>query len=294
MDVLLQQSVNGIALGATYAVFAVGFTLLFGVLNVLNLAQGAVLMVGSLFGLHLAAAGLPLWAATLLAMAGAALVSAAIGALVFRPLERRGAHRWMGLVASLAAARLLVGLAQETSGTQMLRYPPVPALDGALPLAGARVGFLQLAVVGSALALMAGLALLLRRSRTGRALRALAFSPTVARLVGVRVEALTLLTWALTGALAAAAGVQLGLLYGAVSPFMGDAALLRGLTVLILGGLGSVPGAALAGFVLGLVETWTVAYLSSSFRDAVGFAAVFAVLALRPEGLFGRPPERRA
>ncbi|GGC53117.1 branched-chain amino acid ABC transporter permease [Chelatococcus reniformis] len=295
MSVFLQQTVNGLSLGSAYAVFAVGFTLLFGVLNVLNLAQGAVFMVGAFTGLELVRlVELPLPLAFLVAMVTAGAVSVLTQVAVFGPLERRGGHRWMGLIASLAVARLLVAIAQEVFGTQVLRYPSEPWMEASWTIAGVQIQGLQLIVLATALLVMAALAVLLRATQTGRAIRTMAFNPNVARLVGVPVQRMTLLTYFIAGALAGAAGVQLGVLYNAVSPFMGETILLKGLTVLILGGLGHVPGAALAGLLLGLTEVYSVGYLSSSFRDAVGFGLVFIILLVRPHGLFGLTTRQRA
>lgn len=293
MDVFLQQTFNGLVIGAAYAVFAVGFTLLFGVLNILNLAQGAIFMIGAFTGLELVGLfGLPL------ALCGAMLVSGALAVVtriaVFGPLERRGGHRWMGLVASLAVARLVVAVAQEAFGTQVVRYPSADWLETAWTVGVVRVQGVQLMVMATAVGLMVALAVLLRTTRTGRAIRAMAFSTTVARLAGVPVERMTLVTYFICGSLAGAAGVQLGVLYNAVSPFMGENILLKGLTVLILGGLGHVPGAALAGVLLGLIEVYSVAYLSSSLRDAVGFGLILVILLIRPAGLFGTTAVQRA
>lgn len=295
MDVFLQQTFNGLALGAAYAVFAVGFTLLFGVLNVLNLAQGSIFMIGGIVGLELVRlVDLPLPAALVLAMVATGALSVLTQVAVFGPLARRGANRWMGLVASLALARLLVALAQEIFGTQVLRFPAEAWMETVWTVGDVRIQALQIVVMVTALTLMAALAVLLRGTRTGRAIRTMAFDPGVAMLVGVPVGRLTLLVYFISGSLAGAAGVQLGILYNAVSPFMGEMILLKGLTVLIIGGLGHVPGAALAGVLLGLTEVYSVGYLSSSFRDAVGFGVVFAVLLLRPAGLFGTAARQRA
>jgi branched-chain amino acid transport system permease protein len=285
MTVLLQQIVNGLSLGATYAVFAIGCTLIFGVLSVINMAQGAFFMGGAYFGLEAARLGLP----PLLALAVAASAGGVLGLLseliIFRTLRRRGADRWMGLVASLALARVMVGAAQEIFGTEVQRYPRIPLLDLAWEIGGVRIQMLQILVFGVSLVLMGLFALLLRRSSLGRAIRTVAFNEKVALIVGVPVNQTIILTFFLAGALAGAAGMLLGTLFNVVSPFMGENMLVKGLTVIILGGLGNVPGAVAAGFFLGLVEVFSVGYLSSSFRDAIGFALVFLILIIKPTGL---------
>jgi branched-chain amino acid transport system permease protein len=291
----LQQLVNGLSLGAVYAVFAIGFTLVFGVMNVLNLSQGAVFMWGAYVGLEVVrAVGLPLPVAIIAAAIAAGLLGVLSEVLVFRPLQRRGAHRWMGIVGSLALARVLIGLAQEVFGTQVVGYPDNALAGAAVELLGARVQLLQVVAIGVALAMVLGLAVLLRFTNLGRAIRTVAFSETVARLVGVPVDNIRLVTFFVSGALAGGAGVLWSLLFQSVSPFMGDNILLKGLTVLILGGLGNVVGALVGGLLLGLVEVASVVVVGSGYRDAVGFGLVLLILLTRPTGLFATRETKRA
>jgi branched-chain amino acid transport system permease protein len=292
---LLQQLVNGLSLGAVYAVFAIGFTLVFGVMNVLNLSQGAVFMWGAYVGLEVVrTVGLPLPIAIIAAAIAAGLLGVLSEVLVFRPLQRRGAHRWMGMVGSLALARVLIGLAQEIFGTQVVRYPDNALAGAAVELLGARVQLLQVVAIGVALAMVIALAVLLRFTNLGRAIRTVAFSETVARLVGVPVDNIRLVTFFVSGALAGGAGVLWSLLFQSVSPFMGDSILLKGLTVLILGGLGNVLGALVGGLLLGLVEVASVVVIGSGYRDAVGFGLVLLILLTRPTGLFATRETKRA
>lgn len=294
MSTFLQQVVNGVSLGATYAVFAMGCTLIFGVLNIVNMAQGAFFMGGAYLGLEAARMGLPTPLALLVALIGGGILGVLAELIVFRTLRARGGHRWMGLVASLALARLLVGVAQEIFGTQVQRYPSVDLLTLAWNIGGVRIQLLQLLILCVSIALMALLALTLQRTSVGRAIRTVAFSEDVARIVGVSVGRTILATFFLAGSLAGAAGLLLGMLFNVVSPFMGEHMLVKGLTVIILGGLGNVPGAVAGGFLLGLIEVFSVAYVSSSFRDAIGFGLIFLILLVKPTGLFSRFEERRA
>lgn len=292
---LLQQLINGLSLGAVYAVFAVGFTLVFGVLNVLNLSQGSVFMWGAYVGLEMVRTlQLPLPAAMTVAVMAAGLLGVVTEWLVFRPLQRRGAHRWMGMVASLAFARILIGVAQEVFGTQVIRYPDATLVDATLAVGEARIQGLQVVALGVALAMVLALGLLLKFTNFGRAIRTAAFSETVARLVGAPVGRVRGATFFLSGALAGGAGVLWSLLFQSVSPFMGDTILLKGLTVLILGGLGNVLGALVGGLLLGLVEVGSVVAVGSGFRDAVGFSLVLLILLTRPTGLFAMREAKRA
>jgi branched-chain amino acid transport system permease protein len=294
MSTFFQQVVNGISLGSTYAVFAMGCTLIFGVLNIVNMAQGAFFMGGAYFGLEAALMGLPAPLALLVALIGGGVLGVLADLVVFRPLRARGGHRWMGLVASLALARMMVGIAQEIFGTQVQRYPQSTFLDTAFEISGVRIQLLQVVILVVSVVLMALLALTLQRTSIGRAIRTVAFSEDVARIVGVPVGWTTSATFFLAGALAGAAGMLLGNLFNVVSPFMGEQMLVKGLTVIILGGLGNVPGAVAGGFLLGLIEVFSVAYVSSSFRDAIGFGLIFLILLVKPTGLFSRFEERQA
>jgi branched-chain amino acid transport system permease protein len=294
MSTFFQQVVNGISLGSTYAVFAMGCTLIFGVLNIVNMAQGAFFMGGAYFGLEAARMGLPAPLALLVALIGGGLLGMLADLVVFRTLRARGGHRWMGLVASLALARMMVGIAQELFGTQVQRYPQSAFMDIAFEVGGVRIQLLQIVILVVSVVLMALLALTLQRSSIGRAIRTVAFSEDVARIVGVPVGRTMLATFFLAGALAGAAGMLLGNLFNVVSPFMGEQMLIKGLTVIILGGLGNVPGAVAGGFLLGLIEVFSVAYVSSSFRDAIGFGLIFLILLVKPTGLFSRFEERQA
>jgi branched-chain amino acid transport system permease protein len=214
--------------------------------------------------------------------------------VIFRTLRARGGHRWMGLVASLALARMMVGLAQEIFGTQVQRYPASDLMQISWEIADVRIQLLQVVLLVVSLLLMALLAFVLQRSSIGRAIRTVAFSEDVAHIVGVPVGRTILATFFLAGALAGAAGMLLGNLFNVVSPFMGEQMLVKGLTVIILGGLGNVPGAVAGGFLLGLIEVFSVAYVSSSFRDAIGFGLIFVILLVKPNGLFSGFEERRA
>jgi branched-chain amino acid transport system permease protein len=294
MSVFLQQVVNGLSIGSIYSVFAIGCTLIFGVLNIINLAQGAFLMVSACVGLVAARAGLPLPLTFLVATCCGGILGGAAELLMFRPLRQRGGHRWMGLVASLALARLMVGAAQEFFGTQVQGYPPnaITAIDW--DFGGVRIQALQVTIFAAAILLMLALGFMLKRTSVGRAIRTVAFSEDVARIVGVRVGQTNLTTFLIAGALAGASGLLLGMLFNVVSPFMGENALIKGLTVIILGGLGNIPGAVVGGFLLGLIEVFSVAYVSSSFRDAIGFGLIFLILLIKPTGLVSGFEERRA
>jgi branched-chain amino acid transport system permease protein len=293
-----QQIVNGVFLGSMYALFALGYTLVFGVLDILNLAHAAVFMLASFVALTLVSAlHLHIVIALPLAMAAAGVIGLVLERLAFRPLRGRADSNVSGLISSLAMAAIFEAIALELWGPNVTRFPydTIPA-GGALrvPLLGASVSRLQLTTVGVAVLLFGALWWLVQRTRLGREVRAVAESPRAARILGVDVDRAIAASFFISSALGGAAGVLFGLAYNSVSPDLGRSVELKGLAVIIVGGMGSMTGAVVAGFALGLVEVFVVAHLGGSYRDAVSFAALFLILVLRPRGLFGAPSLREA
>ena len=282
---LEQQLVNGLMLGGAYALVAIGYTLIFGVLGLLHLAHGEVFMVGAYAGLVLTLAGAPLW----LTLAGAMAAAAALGVLVervaFRTIRGRGSH-----VTPLMTT-VAVGLILQQAVVKMYGPEPVafPAPFAATPIALGPVTLtgLQILILGTSLALMALLNVFLRSTALGLSIRATAENPTVAGLMGVNVSLAVVVTFAVASALAGAAGVLLAWNFTAVSPFFGVKVGLKGLAIMLLGGLGNVTGAMVGGLIVGVVEVLSVAYLESSYRDAFAFAVMILILLVRPTGLFG-------
>ncbi len=301
-----QQLINAISLGSVYALFALGFTLVFGVLGVINLSHGAIFMLGSYVALllvsHLA---WPLWLALAAAALAAGLAGLLIDVLVLRPLRARNAPHLMPMIATIGVTILITSLMQGWFGAEVQRFPfgtaPEESFEFLLPwqadVAGAEplhVTLLQVLIVLISFILMAVLLLVMRHTQTGRALRAIAESPKAAYLLGIDVEGLFRLTSFVAAALGGIAGVLIGLSFNAITPFMGQPALHKGIAVIILGGMGDIRGALIGGLFLGFVEVMSVAYLSSDYRDAVSFGLLFLILLVRPSGLFGRMLERKA
>jgi branched-chain amino acid transport system permease protein len=289
-----QQALNGVFVGSIYALFAVGYTLVFGVLDILNLAHAAVFTLAAFIALALVDAHLPLWLALPLAVAAAGLIGIVLERLAFRPLRGRADSNISGLISSLAMATVFEAIALQIFGPDISRFPQGTFPDRMIQIGGATASLLQLCIVGTSVVLMAVLTLLLARTRLGRQIRAVAESPRAARILGVNVDRAIAMAFFLSSALGGAAGVLFGLAFNSISPDVGRSVELKGLAVIILGGMGSVPGAVVAGFALGLIEVFTVAHLGSSFREAVSFAVLFLVLIARPHGLFGRAAAREA
>lgn len=292
---LAQQLLNALSLGCVYALFALGFTLIFGVLGVLNLSHGAVFMVGAYAALaavnHFA---LPLWSALLLAFVVSGLVGLAIDYLVLRPLRKRDAPHLIPMIATIGVGIALTNGVQGVFGAQNSRFPSRLVPQEILQWGGLRLTVLELGIIFLSFALMAVLIVVMRHSAFGRALRAIAESPRAAYLLGIDVEGLFFVTSFVAAGLGGTAGVLIGLYSNAIFPLMGEPMLHKGIAIIILGGMGDIGGAMLGGLFLGFAEVLSVAYVGSTMRDAIAFGLLFLILLVRPKGLFGHLQERKA
>ncbi|MBS0446263.1 MAG: branched-chain amino acid ABC transporter permease [Proteobacteria bacterium] len=292
---LEQQLVNALSLGCVYALFALGFTLVFGVLGVINLSHGAVFMVGAYAALQLVRhLEWPLWAALLAALLVSGALGLLIDVLVLKPLRKRNAPHLIPMIATIGLAILFNNGAQGLFGAENLRFPVEAVPSGQIEFGGVQMTVLELAIVLLSFALMAVLFAVMRRTQLGRALRAIAESPKAAALLGINVEGLFYLTSFTAAGLGGVAGVLIALYSNAVFPLMGQPMLHKGIAVIILGGMGDIRGALLGGLFLGFAEVMSVAYIGSTMRDAVAFGLLFLVLLMRPQGLFGKVLERKA
>ncbi len=280
--------------------FALGFTLVFGILDIVNLAHAATYMACAFAGwIVLSLLALPLPVALVVSMGVGTLVAIGLEFVAFRPLRREGADRLAPMISSIGASLILVSLAEAIFGSSTRRFPdhvldPKPLTLGGSE--GIRITWAQVLIIVVSLALMAGLGFFIRRTRWGKAIRAVAANQKAARLLGIDVNAVVVATFAVAGALAGAAGILVGLMTNNISPAMGSQIELRGLAVVILGGMGNIEGAVLGGFLLGLVETFTIAYVpaGADFKDAIAFFILFLVLMVRPYGLLGKGEANRA
>ncbi len=291
---LEQQLVNALSLGCVYALFALGFTLIFGVLGVINLSHGAVFMVGAYAAVQaMARFDLPLWGGLVFAFLFCGLLGLVIDVLVLKPLRARNAPHLIPMIATIGVAIILNNGVQGLFGAENVRFPAGTISGESLDLAGIHLTALELGIILLSFVLMAVLMLSLKRTQLGRALRAIAESPRAAYLLGINVEGLFYLTSFAAAALGGLAGVLIGLYSNAVFPLMGQPMLHKGIAVIILGGMGDIRGAMLGGLFLGFAEVLSVAYIGSNMRDAVAFGLLFLVLLVRPKGLFGTLQERK-
>ena len=287
---IAQQILNGLVLGGVYALFALGFTLIFGIHRIMNMAHGAVFMAGAFIGLYTVRAGVPLWAALPVAMIGAGLTSIVIEVIAFKPLRKLALAdaELASIISSIGAGLIIMSLAQYVSKTETMRFPFGTVSPDAIVMLGMRVTMLQLLMLGMALAMVGLLAFYLYRTPQGRQIRAVAGNYRAAQLLGVNPNVIFYQTFFLCGALAGVAGVLVGLAFNAIQFMMGEPFMLKAFVAIILGGLGSVPGALVGGLVLGLLQALSAAYLDPLLVDAVIFSMLFVILLIRPDGLFGK------
>lgn len=291
MGLLGQQLLNGLVTGSTYALIALGYTMVYGVLQLINFAHGEIYMVGAFVGLLLVTVvELPFLLALPLAMAAAALVGITVEFVAYRPLRR--SSRLAVLISAIGMSIFLQNVALWIFGPATKSFaPPFPV--SFIQIGPLRTNTLALLTLGVALAMMVGLHYLVRNTKTGKAMRAVAEDRDTAALMGISVNRTIALTFAIGSALAAAAGVMVGMLFNAVVPTMGIMPGLKGFVAAVLGGIGNIPGAMLGGIVLGMAETLGVALLSSQWRDAIAFAILILVLLYRPSGLLGARVEEK-
>jgi branched-chain amino acid transport system permease protein len=307
-NLLLQNALNGLAIGGVYAIFALGYTLIFSILRIINFAHAAVFTIGAYFTYMLTGArfgfngllanqalpfGLPFPLALLFGAILAGLLSVAVERLAFRPLRDRGADPLLTLVSSLGVAVALVNIVQYLVGAENYAFP-----DNALGTLPAAINFgsatqpvpvrtVQIIIFTVSMLIVIILTLLINRTRTGKALQAIAEDVTTASLLGINTDRLILLTFFLSGLLGGVAGTLVGVSVSINGPYFGIAFGLKGLAVIVLGGLGDIPGAVAGGLLIGLAEAF-VPPQYVAYKDAIAFALLFIVLLARPQGLLGR------
>jgi branched-chain amino acid transport system permease protein len=290
MTVFLQQVVNGLVIGSSYALVAVGFTLIFGVLRIVYLAHGAVLVAGAYLGLFALTSTGSVTVALIVGTIGSALLGLLIEFVALRPVREQ--NHLIALVTTVSFATIVQeALRLSVQGGQPISYPE--SIGSALlqtQIAGVslHVTVGQLAVMAVALTLVVALTFIIQRTWMGRSIRAVADSPLIASMLGIRVNVISAQTVALASALAGAAGVLLGLTIPAIDPYVGEHLQFKALAVVLFGGLGSIPGAVLGGVLLGFVEAMAAGYLATSFRDLFAFMTMVVILFFRPSGLLGR------
>ena len=295
-----QQIVNAIFIGSIYALFAVGYTLVFGILDILNLAHSAVFMLGAAITYTVVIKyGQSFWLACLIGILGSALMGLVIEYVWLRPLRRRRAPPIAALISTIGLALIIVAAVEQgnpgtlfgwlwTDGANSVAFPTNTIPNPTWQVGDLHVDAAKVVIIPISIALMLILGYVMRYTQVGRGLRAVAENPRAARLMGLNVDRMITLTLVISSALGGVAGILFGVALGDISPYIGrDNVEVRGLAVIVLGGMGSIPGAVLGGYLLAFVELIAFLALGGGAKDGVAFAALFAMLVLRPQGLFG-------
>ncbi len=291
-----QQLINGLALGAVYALIALGYTMVYGILQLINFAHGEIYMLGAYLGIivlgvltymGLTVYSLPL--SLLITVITSMLFCAAYGAVIervaYRPL--RNASKLAPLISAVGMSIVLQNFVMLTQGTEYKNLPPMLPSKG-FTIFGANVSPVQVFILTASVLIMAGLQFFITRTRLGKAMRATSQDRVMAGLVGININQVISITFMIGSSLAAVAGVMVTLYYGVVHFFMGYLAGIKAFTAAVLGGIGSIPGAMLGGFLLGLIENFGASYISSVYKDAFAFLVLIITLIIRPAGLLGQ------
>lgn len=282
---LAQQILNGLILGAVYGLTALSYSVVMGVFGVLNIAVAALFVLGGYVGFELLTAGQPIWLAILAAISVAGIGGVIVEMVAYRPLAGRNVV--MPLLSTLGLAIVVQTFVINTWGSDplQLRSPP---LTGRIEVAGVAISAIQVLIVGVTVALFIGMGMLMNYTWIGRCIRAVAESPRVTTLLGVPARRVTIATFAISGVLAGAAGILIGLNYQVLTASSGLEIGLKGIAVMVVGGARNIWGGLIAGPLLGISEVLVIAYGSSEYRDMVVWGFLILILLLRPQGLIGR------
>jgi branched-chain amino acid transport system permease protein len=287
----LQQLINGLTIGGIYAMIAVGYTMIYGVIQLINFAHGEIYMLGAFFAVtFITFLKLPFYAAFLLSMASCAVAGVLLDIFAYRPL--RNSPRLAALITAIGMSIFLQNLAMIICGSRPKPFPhnALPAYfeKTAVTFSGVSLSWFHIFIFSVTIIMMFGLNFIIQKTKWGKAMRAVAQNKTMASLSGINVNRVISYTFALAGSLGGAAGIMVGAYYNSLYPTMGYVAGVKAFAAAVLGGIGSVPGAMLGGVILGVAEALGAGYLSSLYRDGISYAVMIIVIILIPAGLFGK------
>lgn len=286
-----QQLINGLTLGATYALIALGYTMVYGIIQLINFAHGDVYMIGAFIAVAvITALKVNVFAAMFIAMAFCMAIGIFIERVAYRPLRK--SSRLAPLISAIGVSIFLETLMTMLKGPSPVGFPSV-ITDNVYKLGSVSISKVQIIILIVAGLLMLGLQLIIKYSRVGKAMRATSEDYDTANLMGINVNRIISFTFAIGSALAAAGGVLVGMYFNSVFPLMGVMAGLKAFCAAVLGGIGSIPGAMVGGIFLGVVEVMGVAAGYGSYKDAIAFALLIICLLFRPTGLLGKPVQRK-
>jgi len=289
--IFLQQVINGLMLGCTYVLVALGYTLIFGLLRLIHMAHGEVLMIGGYVALVIIAY---LHGNLFLAMLGAIVITALLGITIYAASIRyveKGGHL-SPLVSTIGVAIVLQEIFTKILTGEKIAFPQTLVFKN-IQVGGLSFNTVQIFIIVLSFAVMFVLYRILKGTMIGKSIRAVSENTETARLLGIRVSWIVVITFALASVLAGIAGVLVGIAYHSIYPLMGIEIGLKGLAIIIIGGMGNVVGAMFSGLLVGLMEVFSVAYISSSYKDAFTFGLMVLILIWKPEGLFGSVTEKR-
>ncbi len=295
MDIFIQQTINGLTLGAIYALIALGYTMVYGILELINFAHGEVVMVGAYSGILILGgltfsgmAGSHPLLSLLVTFAGAMIICSLLGVLIeriaYRPLRK--AHRLAPLISALGVSIILQNAVMLSLGSGNKVFPQIFP-SGGVQMGGVNMSYLQIFIILTSILVMGGLTLFIRKSKLGMAMRATAQDHEAASLMGINPNFIISITFLIGSALAAVAGVMVAMYYSVAHYSMGYTIGLKAFTAAVLGGIGNIPGAMLGGFLLGGAESYASGFISSVYKDVIAFAILILVLVFRPSGLLG-------
>lgn len=298
---LLQQLINGLTLGAVYALIALGYTMVYGILELINFAHGEIYMLGAyvtiialsfltLTGLTAHSLALSLLIVLIVATVYCGAYGLTVERIAYRPL--RNAPRLSPLISAIGMSIFLQNYAMLTQGSADKIFPHILP-PGGVSMGSATVTYLQIFIITTSMLLMIALHAFIRKTRMGKAMRATAQDKRMASLVGIDIDRVIMITFIIGSALAAVAGFMVVMYYGLVNFYMGYVAGIKAFTAAVLGGIGNIRGAVLGGFLLGILESLGAAYISSEYKDAFAFIILILILIFKPAGLLGeRVPEK--
>ena len=299
MDYFVQQLINGLSLGAIYGLIAIGYTMVYGIIGMINFAHGEIYMIGAfisfiaftlLAGLGISSVPLALMIVLMIAMLFTAVYGWSVERIAYRPL--RSAPRLAPLISAIGVSIVLQNYIQLAQGARVKSLPPM--VEGYVPLftsgdMAVTISYMQILIIASTTLLMAGFTWMITQTPLGRAQRACEQDQKMAALLGVDVDRTISLTFVIGAALAAVAGFMVTLYYGVVDFYMGFMAGIKAFTAAVLGGIGSLPGAMLGGLLIGVIETLWAARFGAEYKNVAAFAVLILVLIVRPTGLMGKP-----
>jgi branched-chain amino acid transport system permease protein len=288
IPMIFQQLINGLTLGSTYALTAVGYSMVFGILQLVNFAHGSVYMVGAFLTLiFFTALKLNFFVSFLLSIILTGVLGIVLDKVALYPLRKRNAPKVTALISTIGVSIFLQNLVMIVWGSETKNFPLVINL-GAVEVLGTKISILQILIFSICLVIMAGLNIMIQKTKIGKAMRATEQNPEAAKLMGIDVNLVIMITFFIGSALASVAGTMVGMYYQTIDPYIGYMAGLKAFAAAVLGGIGVLPGAIVGGLLIGVIETLAAGYINAGYRDAIAFAVLVIMLIVKPAGLLGK------